>query len=866
MSPSDFRVLIVGGSIAGLTLANILERVGIDFLLLESYREWAPDVGASIAMFPYGLRILDQLGCCTPIRDLVEDSFKDPALRNSEGKPLVVLRGASKKLTERLGYGPVFVDRQMVLRILYENIKDKSKCLLNKGVARVEQDEDAGGVRVHIKDGSSYTGTILVGADGVHSTVRREMWRIADTISPGYFPKDRSAVPTEYRCIFGISKPTPGFTPYCADHTMGRLKGNSYLTASGPNDCVYWFLFAKLPKTIYGLYEDLPRFTDDDKEKLAEEHAEDPISETLTFGDLYKNRRIATLTALPEYVMKKWHFGRIVTLGDASHKFNPIDGHGGNSAVESAAVLANELVRLTKSKPAGASFTPSEINTAFTSYQEQRHARAVAMKETSHLHQSLEARDSFQTRLIAKYLFPYVPAESLLASLRAKSLPAARIEALELGPRPHTELWDDELPARPMSLTWGSVSVAVTSGAFLLLATAAKKHMLPAFPDIILPDSSVSLSQTPPTTYTGIDPFDDFLCFIMYIFQFWFGWMDPGHTIQVACLVTLVFPLILIWTVEGHRRGSKGTLISFPGLISMSLHLGGGLSVPIYYLLSVWSIRPSVAGRRVPESVARAVLPASILGYVVPTILMFIPAVQRSPVLPLVTVLYHFGPAIVSMLTTLFVKLREPQKRSCDETVGKNLTSPSTKSASDIDNETACSLSDLPHLRHAYIVTFIFCVSVHFALLFILFVHSSSSPLAPKAISFARLFTFASTHLSANASPETLLAESLFQFAKLDFWYAIVSVLCYSLHSIFAMRRRGLITTKKALQAFMLLVVSQVVVGPSASLAGMWYWGEGVLSLEGVKDAVKHGGEAVTNESNKAGLVDDVSREANAKT
>lgn len=57
------RVLIAGGSITGLSLALMLERNGIDFLLLEAHRDIAPEVGASIGLSPNGLRILDQLGC-----------------------------------------------------------------------------------------------------------------------------------------------------------------------------------------------------------------------------------------------------------------------------------------------------------------------------------------------------------------------------------------------------------------------------------------------------------------------------------------------------------------------------------------------------------------------------------------------------------------------------------------------------------------------------------------------------------------------------------------------------------------------------------------------------------------------------------
>ena len=48
--PSPFRVLIAGGSIAGLTLAYSLQHAGIDYLMLEARRELAPQLGASTGL------------------------------------------------------------------------------------------------------------------------------------------------------------------------------------------------------------------------------------------------------------------------------------------------------------------------------------------------------------------------------------------------------------------------------------------------------------------------------------------------------------------------------------------------------------------------------------------------------------------------------------------------------------------------------------------------------------------------------------------------------------------------------------------------------------------------------------------------
>lgn len=59
----ECKIIVVGGSVAGLALANMLERVGIDFIVLESGTEIAPQVGASISIQPQMARVLDQIGC-----------------------------------------------------------------------------------------------------------------------------------------------------------------------------------------------------------------------------------------------------------------------------------------------------------------------------------------------------------------------------------------------------------------------------------------------------------------------------------------------------------------------------------------------------------------------------------------------------------------------------------------------------------------------------------------------------------------------------------------------------------------------------------------------------------------------------------
>ena len=69
---SRIRVIIAGGGIAGLTLANALQLASVDFVLLEARDKIPPRIGAGLGIIPNGARVLDQIGCYDDIWNLVE--------------------------------------------------------------------------------------------------------------------------------------------------------------------------------------------------------------------------------------------------------------------------------------------------------------------------------------------------------------------------------------------------------------------------------------------------------------------------------------------------------------------------------------------------------------------------------------------------------------------------------------------------------------------------------------------------------------------------------------------------------------------------------------------------------------------------
>lgn len=116
----------------------------------------------------------------------------------------------------RFGYDIAFGDRQAILEVFYNNIKDKSKLLTGKSLSLVRH--HSSGVTVICDDGTSYTGDVLAGADGVNSKTRSEMWRLADLQDPELVKKDKECWSISFshegnadlfHSSFGLSVPMP---------------------------------------------------------------------------------------------------------------------------------------------------------------------------------------------------------------------------------------------------------------------------------------------------------------------------------------------------------------------------------------------------------------------------------------------------------------------------------------------------------------------------------------------------------------------------------------------------------------------------------------------------------------------------------
>jgi 2-polyprenyl-6-methoxyphenol hydroxylase-like FAD-dependent oxidoreductase len=293
----------------------------------------------------------------------------------------------------------------MVLEILYNQIKDKSRIIVGKRIDSVDHQEH--GVTVHCTDGSTFEGDVLAGADGVNSITRHQMWAAADEQEPGAIPKeDKECMTAEYKCLFGIATETKNMPPGYVDITYG--KDNSSLCITGKEGRFYFFIFEIMDKVYH--YPDIPRYSAADAEAFAERHRDFNIqpkhgpSGAIKLGDVWENRVSFSLVALEEAQYQRWTWGRFVCLGDGIHKMTPNAGAGGNSAIESAAALANALYDLKTKKDK----TPSrkDIENALAGFQEKRQDRAHAVLQLANRVTRMHALKSISDKIMTFWVIP----------------------------------------------------------------------------------------------------------------------------------------------------------------------------------------------------------------------------------------------------------------------------------------------------------------------------------------------------------------------------------------------------------------------------------------------------------------------------
>jgi 2-polyprenyl-6-methoxyphenol hydroxylase-like FAD-dependent oxidoreductase len=307
------RILIVGGGIAGLTLASALHQRAFRPELVERSPSWDEiAVGAGIGVQANGLRILRALGMD---KTVVAAGWINRrwCFCDQQGEllcetDLEALWGDARPF--------VAIERTKLHQVLIASAAAVPQRL---GISVTSLTQDGRGVSVAFSDGSSADYDLVVGADGIASTVRGMTlstaapadlgamnWRGIASIRPRGLTTLRFALGDA--CFFGLSPVSEG-----------RTYGFGYV------------MQPRLRDPVKGRLERLrARFAEFDG--LVREY----------LGALERDEQVHC-SAMEWVEVDEWYAGRVVLIGDAAHASSPLMGQGGCMAMEDAYVLAEEL-------------------------------------------------------------------------------------------------------------------------------------------------------------------------------------------------------------------------------------------------------------------------------------------------------------------------------------------------------------------------------------------------------------------------------------------------------------------------------------------------------------------------------------------
>jgi 2-polyprenyl-6-methoxyphenol hydroxylase-like FAD-dependent oxidoreductase len=305
------KVLIVGGGIAGLALARGLGSARIPWELVERAPAWAP-VGAGIVLGVNAMRVIRSLGLEEEVR---ARGFELSEMAITDARESVLGRTDLGRLADRFGPS-IAIHRATLHEVLAKAAGEGVR--LGTTVEGIEAGDER--VRVRTDDGSQREYALVVGADGLRSRTREQLFGAVPVAYAGY---------TCWRLVVerpaGVSR---------AQEMWGRgLRFGIVPIDDGSR--VYCFAVANAPAG-----------TPDPEEGRVERFRRrfggfgGPVPAIL---EQVERPDQLIHNDLEEVVHRPWHRGRVVLVGDAAHAMTPNMGQGAAMALEDVAVLAELL-------------------------------------------------------------------------------------------------------------------------------------------------------------------------------------------------------------------------------------------------------------------------------------------------------------------------------------------------------------------------------------------------------------------------------------------------------------------------------------------------------------------------------------------
>ena len=339
------RVLVVGGGIAGMATAIALEQAGFEPLVLEQASEIS-EIGSGISLQPNGMRVMKQLGAAEYVFGTGVRVDTNEWRRMDSGE--TILTESYVERAARYDGTYVFSMHRADLLAGLAGRVPRERIRLNSRLVALE--ERADGVVATLEDGDQLVADVLIGADGLRSTVRSILFGEQEARSTGF---------ATWRGTIPAADMPPGFE-------------NAFVMWLGPGRHAMTF---PIRPDLYTFNGFVPA-----TEILREEWGPS--------GDLADLRRsfegaaadvLELIDSMPSALITPinfrdplpvWGTDRIILVGDAAHPAPPSASQGAGQALEDSVTLAACLRRADG---------PDGVPAALAEFAERRQARTAGM-------------------------------------------------------------------------------------------------------------------------------------------------------------------------------------------------------------------------------------------------------------------------------------------------------------------------------------------------------------------------------------------------------------------------------------------------------------------------------------------------------
>lgn len=367
------KVLVAGAGVGGLATALALRQVGVEVEVYEAAGGSSPDRGF-VTVAANGMRMMGHLDALDPV---MSAGFSCPVTKmySGSGKRIAQLPFAG---SDRDGLAALAIKRGVLVGALVDLASSRG-ARVHTGARLVGATSAGGEVVAQFEDGTSGAGDILVGGDGVHSTLRT----IIDPAAPA----------PDYTGLVGFggyADVDPGISAGQFHLVMGHRLIFGY---TRPPDGPPWW-FAHVPRPEEPAASELARVDSTTwKHQLEELVSDDVTPARQLIAATSHELRPTTSHVMPR--VPTWSRDNLIIIGDAAHCASAASGQGTSMALEDAITLAKCLQENT------------EVAAAFASYERSRRDRVQRVVKQGKRRDSSNTKTFGRTgRLLTEHVLP----------------------------------------------------------------------------------------------------------------------------------------------------------------------------------------------------------------------------------------------------------------------------------------------------------------------------------------------------------------------------------------------------------------------------------------------------------------------------